>query len=60
MRIEFFIGELLVNYSKEIPMEIKFLLPLAEIRPFRTQDLVTQSLNINGKKFAPQFAARLC
>lgn len=31
MRIEFFIGELLVNYSEEIPMEIKFLLPFAEI-----------------------------
>lgn len=39
MGIEFFIGELLVNYSKEIPMEIKFLLPFAEIWPFRTQDL---------------------
>lgn len=39
MRTEFFIGELLVNCSKEIPMEIKFLLLFPEIWPFRTQDL---------------------
>jgi len=31
MRIKFFIGELPVNYSKEIPLEIKFLLLIAEI-----------------------------
>jgi len=39
MRIKFFIGELTVNYSKEIPLEIKFLLLIAEIWPCRAQDL---------------------
>lgn len=31
MEIEVFSGKLLVHYSKEIPMEIKFLLPFAEM-----------------------------